>query len=159
MGEDSYDNSKRRKRHRAKGKTDVQCSHSQSHTELGSWNGPSKCPKLQQGDLAFAHPHQLISHRRQAAPREGANFGQGAPLPPKAVPGNGFIWKPSTAHTPTLQPGSWGTGERGPRGRPGASLVAQWLRICLPMQGTRVRALVQEDPTCRGATRPVSHNY
>ena len=41
----------------------------------------------------------------------------------------------------------------------GASLVAQWLSICLPMQGTRVRALVWEDPTCRGATRPVSHNY
>ena len=40
-----------------------------------------------------------------------------------------------------------------------ASLVAQWLRICLPMQRTRVRALVWEDPTCRGATRPVSHNY
>ena len=40
-----------------------------------------------------------------------------------------------------------------------ASLVAQWLRICLPMQGTRVRALVWEDPTCRGATRPVSHSY
>ena len=40
-----------------------------------------------------------------------------------------------------------------------ASLVAQWLRICLPMQGTRVRALVWEDPTCRRATRPVSHNY
>ena len=41
----------------------------------------------------------------------------------------------------------------------GASLVAQWLRICLPMQGTRVRALVWEDPTCRGATKPVCHNY
>ena len=41
----------------------------------------------------------------------------------------------------------------------GASLVVQWLRIRLPMQGTRVRALVWEDPTCRGATRPVSHNY
>ena len=41
----------------------------------------------------------------------------------------------------------------------GASLVAQWLRICLPMQGTWVRALVWEDPTCRGATKPVSHNY
>ena len=40
-----------------------------------------------------------------------------------------------------------------------ASLVAQWLRVCLPMQGTRVRALVWEDPTCCGATRPVSHNY
>ena len=41
----------------------------------------------------------------------------------------------------------------------GASLVAQWLRILLPVQGTRVRALVQEDPTCRGATKPMRHNY
>ena len=41
----------------------------------------------------------------------------------------------------------------------GASLVAQWLRIRLPMQGTQVRALVWEDPTCRGATKPVRHNY
>ena len=39
------------------------------------------------------------------------------------------------------------------------SLVAQWLRICPPMQGTRVRALVWEDTTCSGATGPVSHNY
>ena len=41
----------------------------------------------------------------------------------------------------------------------GASLVAQWLRIRLPMQGTRVRALVREDPTCCGATKPVRHSY
>ena len=33
--------------------------------------------------------------------------------------------------------------------RPGASLVEQWLRIRLPMQGTWVRALVREDPACR----------
>ena len=39
-----------------------------------------------------------------------------------------------------------------------ASPVAQWLRVCLLMQGTRVRALVWEDPTCRGAAGPVSHN-
>ena len=43
--------------------------------------------------------------------------------------------------------------------RIGTSLVAQWLRICLPMQGTLVRSLVQEDPTCCGATKPVYHNY
>ena len=43
--------------------------------------------------------------------------------------------------------------------RTGTSLVAQWLRICLPMQGTQVRALLQEDPTCHGATKPVCHNY
>ena len=27
------------------------------------------------------------------------------------------------------------------------------------MQGTWVQALVREDPTCRGATKPVRHNY
>ena len=39
------------------------------------------------------------------------------------------------------------------------SLVVQWLRIRLPMQGTRVQALVWEDPTCRRATKPMRHNY
>ena len=42
--------------------------------------------------------------------------------------------------------------------RRGASQVAQWLRICLLTQGTRVRALAWEDPTCHGAAGPVSHN-
>ena len=37
----------------------------------------------------------------------------------------------------------------------GASLVAQWLRICLPMQGTQVRSLVREDLTCH-ATEQLS---
>ena len=41
----------------------------------------------------------------------------------------------------------------------GTSLVAKWLRIHLPRQGTWVQALVWEDPTCRGATKPVRHNY
>ena len=41
----------------------------------------------------------------------------------------------------------------------GTSLVAQWLRIHLPMQGTQVRSLFREDPTCHGATKPVHHNY
>ena len=41
----------------------------------------------------------------------------------------------------------------------GTSLVAQWLRIHLPMQGTRVWALVREDPTRRRATKPMCHNY
>ena len=39
------------------------------------------------------------------------------------------------------------------------SLVVQWLRIRLPMQRTWLQALVQEDPTCHGATKPVNHNY
>ena len=29
-----------------------------------------------------------------------------------------------------------------------------WLRICLPVLGTRVQSLLWEDPTCWGATRP-----
>ena len=37
-----------------------------------------------------------------------------------------------------------------------ASLVAQWLRIHLPMQ---VWSLVWEDPTYLGATKPKHHNY
>ena len=40
----------------------------------------------------------------------------------------------------------------------GTSLVAQWLRIHLPMQGTQVWSLVWEDPTCCRATKPVRHN-
>ena len=39
------------------------------------------------------------------------------------------------------------------------SLVAQWIRIRLPMQGTQVQSLVWEDTTCRGATKPMRHNY
>ena len=42
-----------------------------------------------------------------------------------------------------------------PWGFPGG----EGLRIRLPMQGTQVRSLVWEDPTCRGATKPASHNY
>ena len=41
----------------------------------------------------------------------------------------------------------------------GTSLVAQWLRIRLPMQETWVRALLREDPTCHGAIEPVCHNH
>ena len=37
------------------------------------------------------------------------------------------------------------------------SLVVQWLRIRLPVQGTQVQALLWEDPTGRRApTEPVS---
>ena len=40
-----------------------------------------------------------------------------------------------------------------------ASLLAQWLRICLPMQETWVRSLIQEDPIGHEATAPVCHNF
>ena len=39
------------------------------------------------------------------------------------------------------------------------SLVVQWLRIQLPMQGTRVLSPVWEDPTCCRTVKPVHYNY
>ena len=48
-------------------------------------------------------------------------------------------------------------GVRAIRSHGRASLVAQWLGVCLLVRGTRVRALVQEGPTCRGATGPMGH--
>ena len=41
----------------------------------------------------------------------------------------------------------------------GTSLVAHWLRICLPMQGTWVRHLTQKGPTCCGAAKLAHRNY
>ena len=38
------------------------------------------------------------------------------------------------------------------------SLVAQWMRLCLPMQETQVRSLVWEDPICHGATKLMCHH-
>ena len=40
----------------------------------------------------------------------------------------------------------------------GASLVAQWQRIRLPMQETQVGSLIWEDPTHLGATKPMHHS-
>ena len=40
-----------------------------------------------------------------------------------------------------------------------ASLVVQWLRICLPTQGTPVQSLVWKDPPCHGATKSVCRNF
>ena len=34
--------------------------------------------------------------------------------------------------------------------------MAQWIKTCLPMQETQVWSLIQEDPTCRGTTKPVA---
>ena len=39
------------------------------------------------------------------------------------------------------------------------SLVIHWLRIHLPMQGTRFQSPVQEDSTYRGAAKLVHHSY
>ena len=51
-----------------------------------------------------------------------------------------------------------GTQQHAQKWPKGDSLVVQWLRILLPMQGTRVRSLLWEDPTCRRAFEPMHHN-
>ena len=38
-------------------------------------------------------------------------------------------------------------------------MMVQWLTICLPMQGTWVQSLVQEDAPCSGAVMPVCRTY
>ena len=37
--------------------------------------------------------------------------------------------------------------------------MVQWLRISLAIQRTLVWSLIQEDPTCHGATKSERHNY
>ena len=54
---------------------------------------------------------------------------------------------------------SWMTLKGELKGNLWTSLVAQWLRIHLSMQGSQVQSQVQEDPICRRATKPVCHNY
>ena len=40
-----------------------------------------------------------------------------------------------------------------------ASLAAQWCKVHLAVLETWVPSLVQEDPTCHKAMKPVSRNY
>ena len=40
-----------------------------------------------------------------------------------------------------------------------AFLVVQWLRVHQSVQGTLVLSLVQGDPMCHEATKPVLHNH
>ena len=58
-------------------------------------------------------------------------------------------------------PSSWGNTERKispQKSQLRTSLMAQWIRILLPVPGTRVGLLIQEDPACCRATKPVCHN-
>ncbi|XP_054936627.1 phosphatidylserine decarboxylase proenzyme, mitochondrial-like isoform X1 [Physeter macrocephalus] len=65
-------------------------------------------------------------------------------------------WEKLGLEIPPKLAGHW---EKKKKVHAGTPLLAQWLRIRLPMQGTRVRPLVWEDPTCRRATKPVRHSY
>ena len=64
----------------------------------------------------------------------------------------------SVPRIPDLEPSLYTEG-RYPNQNINRILMAQWLRIHLPVQGTQVRALVREDATCHTATKPMRHNY
>ena len=42
---------------------------------------------------------------------------------------------------------------------PMTSLMVQWIRTCLLMQGTQIQSLVWEDSASQGATRPMCHSH
>ena len=65
-------------------------------------------------------------------------------------PAPAFTWESDTSCVSISKQTKKGTG---------ASLVAHWKRIRLPMQKTRVQSLVWEDPSCHRTTKPVCHNY
>ena len=81
---------------------------------------------------------------------------------------NSTMWKISGLHSWTAnytQRSGAGLGESWKfycpnhvRNRSGICLVVQWLWISLPMKRTWVWSLVQKDPTCCKATKPMLHN-
>ena len=106
--------------------------------------------------LSLPSESSMFNNNRSSSPSEqesNSTYDRIFPLRPDYQEPSRLIRK-----LPEFAPGEEESGEDETVSR-GASLVAQWLGIRLPMQGTRVRSLVQEDPTCHGAARPVSHNY
>ena len=100
----------------------------------------------------------------------GASDGAGRNWRREKGAGRELQEKPGTESGPSgewalLVLAGWGSGEqepqmasRGPRVKslvPGwTSLAVQWLRLRLPVQGSRVQSLVQKDPACFRAARP-----
>ena len=65
----------------------------------------------------------------------------------KYIRGSLFQNLPSKGPTTILQCITW------------RSHLTQGQRFCLPLQQTQVQSLIQEDPTCHGATKPMCLNY
>ena len=108
-------------------------------TSIHALTGPSKL---------HAHPAPHQTPNQVGIP---SSFGGVSQLHPNKQGQGSPAWGPTLLLSPPRN------GKKNLRA--GTSLVARWLRIRLPVQETRVRALVWEDPTCRGATKPVHHNY
>ena len=115
-------------------------------------NGPASCPLG--GTALTCSAHTLRKSQKRSSPRCPQK------QPTHYPPFVGF--PPPLSHFPLLHhvvPGVMASTQHPLKSTLGASLVVQWLRICLLMQGTRVRTPVWENPTCHRATKPVSHNY
>ena len=82
--------------------------------------------------------HQLIGHEFEQAPGDSA--GQGG-----LVCCSHWGRKESDVTEQLNSNNTW------------ASLVAQWLRIHLPMRETWIPSTLQEDPTCLGTAEPTHH--
>ena len=97
---------------------------------------------------AGAHTPHSVPLPRGAPPEFAGQPGSAClwPTPTKwrLLIDSDFIWKGIRPHFKTVY-GDFSGG--------------QWIRICLPMQGTQVWSLIQEDPPCRGTAKPVCHNY
>ena len=121
------------------------------HPGARSWRGGQREDGVTR-EPARAHPRALCPRILTASPRRSS--------PPHSTPsqsGRGTCCRAGGCLCGMPAPKSaW---KEGKRNLDWASLVAQWLRIRLPMQGTWVRSLLREDPTCRGATKLVCHNY
>ena len=94
------------------------------------------------------------------------------PFNPVTVPGishSSFPWAPQSLSCclcnpgPSSEPPHLGAGKKKKKIKKNeqgwTSLVTQWVKICLPMQGTWVWSLIWEDPTCCRTTKPRSHNH
>ena len=118
-----------------------------------------------QARLTAGRPLARISQHPLGPTQEGIPGHLPLPSQLRHPSSGGHLSSAQLCHCPYHTPSSclWGFSVRSclcpQEGALSASLVVQWLRIRLPMQGTWVRALVWEDPTCRGATKPVRHNY
>ena len=86
-------------------------------------------------------------------------YWSGLPIPsPGELPNPGI--EPASFVSPAVPPGMLHSdhfGKAAVKTLYWTSLVVQWLRICLPMQGSWVPSLVREDPTCSGTTKPLCH--
>ena len=136
-----------------------------SQIPLPPWPCPSNpghgCPAQALPESKFPHvpdqPEYGVPQALCFLTSLGPGIGGWAPL--EGVKGSSQIQGPGRGSGAVLKPGVETERSQGRKRKAGDFPGAQWLRLRLPMQGTRVRALVREDPTCRGATKPMHHNY